>query len=87
MPRKKGSKNKKSFQNKPVEVIDKIPEEKKETPPPDNRTLSMFEAAEYLGTTEPTIKLWVNHKHLVEHNGRIPLRSIQMCKFNKRRFV
>lgn len=61
-----------------------VVEEKKETEP---EFVSVFEAAARLKTTEPTIKLWVDHGHLVARNGNISIRSIRECRFNTRRMI
>jgi hypothetical protein len=93
MARPKGSKNK-SEEKKPVEVsreelfdeLEKDLEEKKPAPESDE-SISIYEASQQLNTTEPTIKVWIDHGHLTEINGRIPVRSIKMCKFNTRRMI
>lgn len=75
------------------------PEIKSEQNPPENteksekkeELLSMYEAAEYFrkkgikGVSEETIKLWINHGHLVKvRGGLIPMSSIVNCRFNVR---
>ena len=96
MSRPRGSKNKKKAvpditdvgpmpepppENKPIEVTIK--------PDLTNvsavKSVSIYEAAQKLKTTENTIKLWVSHGHLEEFNGRIPVNSIEMCRFNSSR--
>ncbi|HJZ06321.1 MAG TPA: hypothetical protein VJ327_10825 [Patescibacteria group bacterium] len=92
MSRPKGSKNKSD------EVIteygkDEIEQDMQpdtqtiEPEPEEDKWISQFEAAEHFRTSESTIKMWIDHGHLEERNGRIPMRSITMCKFNSRRVV
>ena len=69
-------------------VVEAEKESEQEESIEDPETISTYDAAQRLKTTEPTIKLWVDHGHLQMRNGRIPIRSIKECRFNnKRRFV
>ena len=51
-----------------------------------DKYLTMYECAQYFRTTESTIKLWVQHGHLIKTSGTdlIPMRSILRCRFNVR---
>jgi len=87
MSRPKGSKNKSDEESR-TEVITETPQPEENKPEPEpEKLLSFFEASQHFGTTELTIKTWIDHGHLEERNGRIPMRSITMCKFNSRRVV
>lgn len=88
MARPKGSKNKISGEevvdnNENEQKIEQRIEEKEE---PDE-FISTFSAAERLDTTEPTIKLWIDHGHLRGHGGLVSMRSIKQCRFNTRRMI
>lgn len=94
MPRPRGSKNKKVVPDIPYlppppppetkEAIEEPKSEPKQLP----ETVSAFEAADLLNTTESTIKMWVDHGHLTGKNGRISVNSIRECRFNtQRRFA
>ena len=52
-----------------------------------DETVSVYEASQHFRTTEQTIKTWIDHGHLTERNGRIPVRSIKECRFNTRRMI
>lgn len=86
MSRPKGSKNRNDGNESDSDNIENKMEEK-ESILVENETVSIFEASEQLGTSESTIKIWVDHGHLTSINGRIPVRSIRECRFNPRRFV
>ena len=91
MPRPKGSKNK-AVTPDPIEEKDNVPTEP-ETPAPvpaqsepqPDEWISAFQAAARMKTDETTIKLWIDHGHLISRNGMISTRSITECRFNRRR--
>jgi len=90
MSRPIGSKNKADEEVKPVENNDVKHQEQQKSPEIEQKpeeTVSFFEASQHFRTSESTIKMWVDHGHLEERGGRIPMRSITMCKFNSRRVV
>ncbi len=90
MPRPIGSKNKTGEDVKPVKSNEVKQQEQPKVTEVDTKsdeTISFFEASQHFRTTESTIKIWIDHGHLEERNGRIPMRSITMCKFNSRRVV
>jgi len=90
MARPRGSKNK---VDEDVKAAESNEPEQQEQPKPaaveqeTDKEVSYFEAAEHFKTSEATIKVWIDHGHLEERNGRIPMRSITRCKFNSRRMV
>jgi hypothetical protein len=90
MSRSIGSKNKTGEEVKQVEKNEVDQQEQPKSPEVEQKpeeTVSFFEASQHFRTSESTIKVWIDHGHLEERNGRIPMRSITMCKFNSRRVV
>lgn len=91
MPRPKGSKNKTKEEVKATEILNEEPEldgvDDSEDEEPEDEYISAFQAADRLNTTEPTIKIWVDHGHLKQQNGMISARSIRECRFNTRRMI
>jgi len=53
---------------------------------PKKSLFNVYEVAEYFGVTDRTIRLWVEHGHLVCEkivgSIRIPRESIIRCRFN-----
>jgi hypothetical protein len=90
MSRPIGSKNK-ADENVKIVEINEVEQQGQpkvaKTEPKIDETISFFEASQYLKTSESTIKIWIDHGHLESINGRIPMRSITMCKFNSRKVV
>jgi len=55
---------------------------------PKKSLFSIYEAAEYFGVTDRTIRLWIEHGHLTSEkivgSVRISRESIIQCRFKKK---
>lgn len=55
---------------------------------PKKSLFTVFEVAEYFGVTERTIRLWIEHGHLLSEkivgSVRVPRESIIRCRFKKK---
>jgi excisionase family DNA binding protein len=73
------------------ETEQEVEQEVKPEPKREEKLLSLFEAATYLGVTEGTIKLWIAHGHIRKvdnlRSACIPMESIRNFRLLGRKFT